>query len=233
MVDSLEPWILPFGSRFGARPRERWLWNRIRTPSDPIRRHIEAQGLLLRRDTAERDEFDAAEDLILLAPTLAAIVEERVSEVHLLEAEAGFDISHSEPQWRTRIFVSTPKRNDIVGALRLAESVIHEAMHLQLTGYEALHPIITDESLVMPSPWRMEPRPIRGVAHGLFVFSCLSSFFKEIEGTLGLVGRAHALNRIREICEQIQIIHVEDLEQGLTPTGAALAQSWITVGSKI
>ena len=28
------------------------------------------------------------------------------------------------------------------------------------------------------SPWRAEPRPFRGVAHGLFVFTCLSAYFE-------------------------------------------------------
>src|SRR4051812_46989550 len=46
-----------------------------------------------------------------------------VGNIHLLAAEPGYDVSHSEPRWRSTIFVSLPDREDTVGALRLAESI--------------------------------------------------------------------------------------------------------------
>jgi HEXXH motif-containing protein len=230
MGGSVAPWMLSVGPLSAAFPSGRWLWDRICTPSDSIRRHIEAQGLRFRPEAAvEAELFDATQDLIGFVPTLSSIVESWVGEVHILVATPGFDVSHSEPQWRSRIFVSKPERSDLIGGLRLAESIIHEAMHLQLTAYETVHPVVADESGRMPSPWRREPRPFRGVAHGLFVFTCLSAYFVSIANLVGPAGRAHVLKRVHEIREEIKTIHIDDLATGLTPMGAALARRWSTV----
>ncbi len=224
------PWILSVDQPSAAPPSGRWLRDRICTPSDMVRHHIEAQDLHFQPGAAvEVDIFDDAQGLIGLVPTVSSIVERWVGEVHILKATPGFDVSHSEPQWRSRIFVSTPERSDLIGALRLAESIIHEAMHLQLTAYETVRPVVADESGTMPSPWRAEPRPFRGVAHGLFVFSCLSAFFEAIVDLVGAGGRAHVLKRIQEIREEIETIRLEDLTEGLTPTGATLARRWSSV----
>jgi len=184
------------------------------------------KGLCFEQGPVALTMFDEAQDLIGLVPTLSSIVERWVDEVHILKATPGFDVSHSQPQWLSRIFVSTPERLDLTGALRLAESVIHEAMHLQLTAFETIHPIVADECGTLPSPWREEPRPFRGVAHGLFVFSCLATFFEATADLLGVVGRAHVLKRIHEIREEIETIRLEDLTEGLTPMGGALARGW-------
>jgi len=79
------------------------------------------------------------------------------------------------------------------------------------------------------SRWRAEPRPFRGVAHGLFVFTCLSAYFESIADLVGAAGRAHVLKRIQEIREEIETIRLEDLTEGLTPTGTTLARRWSSV----
>jgi HEXXH motif-containing protein len=163
---------------------------------------------------------------IARVPDLASIVHALVSEIHLLAAESGYDVSHSEPRWRSSIFVSIPDRRDETGALRLAESVVHEAMHLQLTNREQLQQLVALEDGAMQSPWRDEPRSYRGVLHGLYVFSCLAAFFRSLlsEQALGEAGRRHAVQRVREIAQQVESIDFGALAAGLTDAGTALVQ---------
>ena len=187
-----EVWKLPLEPPLGAGQATGWLRGRTCRPSDAVRHHVERQGLRLQDHLQGAALLDEAEIVVELIPSLASVVRGWVGQLHLLDAVAGFDISHSEPQWRSRIFVSTPERTGQVGGLRIAESVIHETMHLQLTGYEAVEPIVADEAMTMPSPWRPVERPLRGVVHGLFVFTCLKAFFEEIDGLVDIEGRIHA-----------------------------------------
>lgn len=189
--------------------------------------HVEHQGLACITDPSnDQIVFGVAESLIELVPGMASAVRGWVGQIHLLRAEPEYDTSHSEPIWRTRIFVSVPERSDQVGALRLAESVIHEALHLQLTGYEAIEPMVADGKLAMASPWRSEKRPLQGVFHGLYVFSCLSTFFSRIGGRLDVDGRRHVGVRLGEIREEIAAINFDELTFGLTPVGKGLASRW-------
>ena len=228
MSGVIEPWVLVGDAVTGApTPRQGWLGERICAAPLPIRAHVESQGLCLRAPEDINPGLVAlTEDVIARAVGLSSIVARCVREAHLLSANAGFDISHSEPHWRSRIFVSVPERADLIGALRLAESVIHEAMHLQLTDFEAIHPVVEDEVGTMPSPWRRERRPLRGVVHGLFVFSCLSAYFQTIVALGAGPGRSHIQKRIKEIQADLETIDFERLVQGLTPVGAALACEW-------
>jgi hypothetical protein len=104
-------------------------------PIDPvIAADVSVYGLKARDlEALPTDLVQASAGWIDREPSLAAICAQLVEEIHLLQSEPGYDVSHSEPRWRRRIFVSIPDRADGVGALRLAENIIHEAMHLQLT----------------------------------------------------------------------------------------------------
>lgn len=58
--------------------------------------------------------------------------------------------------------------------LDVAECYVHEAMHQKLFRIEALVPLFTPESPtgeVYYSPWRADPRPLRMVLHGCYVFA--------------------------------------------------------------
>lgn len=226
-----EPWLLRDVPTIAIKPTGgRWLSDRIGSPPAFIRQHIKAQGLEPRElGVAELELFEAAEDMIALVPSLSAIVEAAVGEVYLLKAEAGYDISHSEPRWKSLIFVSVPDRTDSVGALRVAESVVHEAMHLQLTIFENATPIVADKSGTMTSPWRRKARPFRGVAHGLFVFSCLSAYFKALVDFTAEPASSHLQARIDDIRAEVATINLGELARGLTPTGGVLARRWYDI----
>ena len=163
-----------------------------------------------------------------MEPSLAAISAEVVDDIHLLRASSGYDVSHSEPRWRRRIFVSVPERHDDVGALRLAESIVHEAMHLHLTNTEMVQLLVVEFHRRIKSPWRAELRSYQGVLHGLFVFTCLEVYFRRLaQKTVhpDAVAR-HCKKRVDEIRAEIESLDISRLCEGLTPLGAILAQQW-------
>ena len=177
--------------------------------------------------------LSAALSWIARLADLASIIHASVSDIHLLEAEAGYDVSHSEPRWRRTIFVSIPERSDSIGALRLAESVVHEAMHLHLTNREQQTQFVMPGDGTMRSPWRDELRPFQGLLHGLYVFSCLTYFFRELmtDQAVDVAGRAHLTQRLRDIEDEVQSIDFVTLAGGLTNAGIALAEQCIGIAT--
>ena len=145
----------------------------------------------------------------------------------LLKAPSGYDISHSEPRWPADIFVSVPERDDDIGAIRFAESVVHEAMHLHLSNFERRFPLVANTPKTMMSPWRSEQRPVQGILHGLFVFSCLYNFFEQLsDKALVRQVKTHCASRLVTIGEEIRSIDLEELGDSLTQVGKALAFQW-------
>lgn len=173
--------------------------------------------------------LDVVDGLVALSPELAAIVSAAVATVHPLAAEPGYDVSHSQPRWRDRIFVSFPERADEVGALRLAESVVHEAMHLHLTTEEAVTPLVAVWSANAYSPWRGTARSVQGVLHGVFVFSCIRAFLSLADRHAQPGGRArdHISGRLKDIAQELADVDVPYLVEALTPRGAALLRGWL------
>lgn len=167
-------------------------------------------------------------------PSLSAICSRVVKDIHLLRAETGFDVSHSEPRWRRRIFVSVPERDDAVGAVRLAESIIHEAMHLHLTDFEEIEPVVSEFAGKIRSPWKTEHRPYQGVMHGLFVFACLGQYFRNtskiFEKEKDDAARNHCIGRVADIASEINSIDIDELSTGLTTAGGMLARNWHRFG---
>jgi 2OG-Fe(II) oxygenase superfamily len=164
-------------------------------------------------------------------PGVSSVCSRVIGELHLLRAEPGYDVSHSEPRWRRKIFVSIPERYDEIGEVRLAESLIHEAMHLQLTDFEAVEPLVSNYVVEMPSPWKSDARPFQGVLHGLFVFACISEYFTQILRALpsdGLIN-AHCKQRIMEIAAEVRSIDLGELSGGLTAKGVSLARRWYNI----
>lgn len=222
------PWLLfnpPAARRAPASPG--WLWELVREPPEAIRAAVEAQALRLQPpEGLPRCLAMAAEDMIGSVASLSRIAEQSIAAIHVLLAEPGFDVSHSEPRWRSTILVSTPERIDGVGALRFAEGVIHEAMHLHLTNAEAITPLVSDFDGQMPSPWRAERRSYQGVLHALFVFACLAAFFRDIRRQGDVMPadcQWHVDRRLKEIQGEMARLDVGRLTAGLTASGAESA----------
>ena len=178
---------------------------------------------------AASDLFMRAAGLIARVPDLHDAVEKAVMHVHPIDALPYYDVSHSEPRWTKRVFVSVPERNDMVGALRLAESIVHEGMHLILTEWETAGRFVDVPGATMHSPWRATDRPIQGVLHGTFVFVCIASFLSQLPGAmLGDVGRSHAAQRRKDISQELGEVDLTTLRSFLTPRGAAHLDRWTT-----
>jgi hypothetical protein len=149
-----------------------------------------------------------------------------LSVLHLLKPNSpNYDVSFSEPSVPFSIFVGVEQECRPNDDLRLAEGILHECMHLQLTLIEGQTALIASEKESHFSPWRQEPRPTRGVLHALYVFRVIQDFFVALmnSATLSEGQRRHAQRRYDQINDDV--IQVEDLSmsQDLTPMGHAVA----------
>ena len=232
MKGGLSPWTLklpsdePFPDQSNLLSAG-WLVQRNCEPEEAIRTELEARGFKFaeaNRSIEIRAVLTAAEELIGRVPSLERAVARTVGRVYVLQAEDSYDVSHSEPRWSTSIFASVPRRSDKVASLRAAESVVHEAMHLQLTNLENHQGLTADNKSLMSSPWRDEPRLRQGVLHGLYVFRCIESFFRELSTCANLtkVGQLHVAQRLHTIRAELSSVAIEELLAGLTPSGRRL-----------
>jgi HEXXH motif-containing protein len=231
-----EPWRLPgLEVSVAAAPLETdWLWSRVVAPLPAIAICVQGGGLQIADiDHADSGLFKKAAEVIAWVPSLAAIVATRVAVVHLLRANPGYDVSHSEPRWRDRIFVSVPARHDEVGALRLAEGIIHEALHLHLTELEEISPLVRDLTGTLASPWRPEPRSYGGVLHGAFVFVGLRAYFDIVTAPSGSCASHHLDKRRAEIAMELAEVDLVALKAGLTASGDALLSRLFAEAAKV
>ena len=146
--------------------------------------------------------------------------------MHVLQPPgAEIDVSYSDPDVPFSVFVSIPGPGRHT-ALRLAESLVHECMHLHLTLIEAVVPLVGDDCASTFSPWLRRPRPLRGVLHGLYVFSVVDEFLRVLElgGSLGPDQMAFAARRRRQIAGEIAQVDHPALAAGLTGDGKVLVE---------
>jgi HEXXH motif-containing protein len=124
---------------------------------------------------------EEAINLLKVIPTLFATVALLVKSVHLIDVEDDdYDASFSEPHIPFSIFISVPRRCNLISHLRIAEAIVHEAMHLQLTLIEKIVPLVTTSQNKYFSPWRGEYRNAQGVIHALYVFRVIDGFLKRL-----------------------------------------------------
>lgn len=134
--------------------------------------------------------------------------------IHVLRAPTDHDVSHSTPALPFSIFVSIPEADEKDAPLRLAESLVHEAMHLQLTLIDQAEPLVIDSRPQTYSPWKREFRPIEGVLQGLYVFAV-------IHQVLDLI--ADAKPRSRHYCAKRRI-QIEEEVANLPPEPDGLSR---------
>lgn len=174
--------------------------------------------------------IDHASKLISAAPSLEAVVRRCVKEILVLAStDDTVDISHSEPRWPTRIFISLPSSSPIAD-LRVAEAIVHEAMHLNLTFLEQHVELIRSEKHLY-SPWRNEPRPVAGVLHGLYVFACIYRFFEHIMRSVSLEAKRcdHVRQRFDDIENEFIAVDRPSLMEHLTSPGELLAHNLFNI----
>lgn len=161
-------------------------------------------------------------EVLARVPTLAATVVSLVRSLHLIKPEHDdYDVSFSEPDVPFSIFVSVPQGNSPTNTLRVAEAIVHEAMHLQLTLIERIVPLVSSTGGEYFSPWRGGFRNAQGVLHGLYVFSVIDRFLNALRA-LPLKGTAsvgYIGGRRSEIHTQIRLINSFQEAEDLTEVG--------------
>lgn len=155
-------------------------------------------------------------------PFLLSAISELAWRCHILRApDDDYDVSFSDPDIPFSIFVSVPGRNDRRSVLRVAENLVHETMHLQLTLLEKVVPLVDLTcGWSIYSPWKKQERPAQGVVHGLYVFCVLRWMWRNISQTSrNRIDRDFALCRVSEIDEEISAVHALEKSPALTKAG--------------
>lgn len=181
---------------------------------------IEADAALLKLN-------NALSVLRLIEPAYECITN-LVRSIHILrQPDEEIDVSYSHPEIPFSIFLSVCEDDSTISNLRVAESILHEAMHLKLTLIENIVPLVQPNTTSLHySPWRDEERPVRGVLHGLFVFRSIGGFYKELYKMNKLLEAEDYLGtRISQIKNEIELLKDFPASLGLTEAGANLVTS--------
>lgn len=165
--------------------------------------------------------------LIRNVPPLMGTISALCRSLHVLASNGDSDSSFSDPCLPFSIFVSCPAAMARNRVERLAESVSHEALHLQLSLVEKAAPLVVDslDDTAIYSPWKRERRTTRGMLHGVYVFANLRCFWQRIASQTGGCS-SFADDRVEAINGQIRAVEDELAESAaLTSTGRRLATS--------
>ena len=181
------------------------------------------------REIGFQEVLEQSLDLIRRVPPLFGTVAGLCHSIHaLVTSDTNFDSSYSDPHLPFSIFVSCPQATEVNRVERMAECIVHEALHLQLSLMETTAPVIVDtpEKSLLFSPWKNEFRTVHGLVHGVYVFGNLRHFWKCIA--------AHATEyssfaeaRIEEIDIELATAKGLGSSPALTPMGQRLARSLI------
>lgn len=181
------------------------------------------------RDSNLLGQLEEAATQLRCVEPLHTVMGHLVRSVHLLDAgDDEYDVSFSEPHIPFTIFISAPRGRIPSGALRLAESLVHEVMHLQLTLIEQVVTIIKPSAGRYFSPWRAEYRNAKGILHALYVFRMIDCFFEVLlKSQICSDDSEYAIRRRSEINLQIDEVRGFSKSQELTSIGKAFVSSLI------
>lgn len=165
------------------------------------------------------DRLESALNLIRVVPPLLDIVATLARSIHIIKSEPGFDISFTDPALPFSIFLSIPSENTY-SDLRLAESIIHESMHLQLSIIEKKICLVENDLSKHFSPWKKMLRPVSGIMHALYVFTAVKQWLDIIAKSSE--GVEYARQRTTEIREEISLLDIESCYESLSDFGRIL-----------
>lgn len=167
--------------------------------------------------------IERAMALIARVPEAAEAIGSVLAVLHVMRPPGpDYDVSYSDPAVPFSVFVGVSEEKAPLGGMRLAEGILHECMHLQLSLLEDLEPMVSGHDDSLRSPWQGVMRPTQGNLHGLYVFRVLQWFHLRMIAGGGLTDleQGHSEGRIRTIEEEIRgvrdLVHSRDLtEAGL------------------
>jgi HEXXH motif-containing protein len=144
-------------------------------------------------------------DVPSLLTTLCFLI--RALHLHLfVSGDDETDISFSEPNLPISVFISVPGPGAIATELRIAEALIHEAVHLQLIFIESIVPLVKLGERTCFSPWKNEYRTPQGVLHALYDFRVIDAFLDltSRNSLHGLTPLGYVQERRATIARQVQ-----------------------------
>ena len=138
------------------------------------------------------------------------------------------DVSFSDPELPFSVFVSYPSEGTQYRVERLAESIIHEALHLQLTLVDKVEPLVlgNDDDALIYSPWKEEKRNLKGLVHGVYVFGNLREYWTDIvdrKSESARFGRARVSAIETELSNLTHLVN----SRNLTTLGRRLVSSFL------
>ena len=164
-------------------------------------------------EIAENGAVDCIRDAMSIlgrVPSLLKTIVQLIKVVHIVRSQGDdYDVSHSDPRVPFSIFVSVPSRRSPYHSVRVAESILHEAMHLQLTLVEKVVPLVRPSDDQFWSPWKGPNRTPNGILHGLYVFQVINEFFENliVRGIGDEDIKHHITNRQQQIASEIYMLN--------------------------
>jgi HEXXH motif-containing protein len=205
----------------------------IELPSNIIKREYEDAGVSFYdaeqiADNAISSCLRDAVEVLIKVPTLAMTIAYLVKSLHIIRsANDDCDVSFSEPHIPFSIFISVPSRRVPHDALRVAEGIVHEAMHLQLTLVERIVKLVNPSREQYYSPWRGEFRTAQGILHGLYVFRVVYEFLGNV-WSLQDTEASYISKRRDQIAKQIAGLHSFQDCSDLTREGRSIVQKLLS-----
>lgn len=156
--------------------------------------------------------------------SLKCTIENLVKSIHPIKyLDLGYDTSFSEPILPYSIFLTFPYYNEENSTKRFLESLIHEALHLQLSLIENKI-LLVDKNLDLKdcySPWKGEGRTTQGLLHAIYVFSNIQALWEKF---IEYDNNDYAKERVEEIKLQIYKSKHIFKSSALTENGSILMQ---------
>lgn len=180
-------------------------------------------------DFASEDDINRSLDslhqallIIERTPSLADSISYLLKSIHILKSqEYGYDKSFSLPSIPYSIFLNISQGN--YSKIRIAEAIVHESMHLQLTLLENKYPLFTEYQEMHYSPWKRSDRPVSGVIHALYVFKVIKEWLNDVSSK-DEEWIPYTEQRIQEIKEEISTLNPNKYTNSLTKNGLFLLQ---------
>lgn len=95
--------------------------------------------------------------------------------------------------------------------LWVTENIVHECAHSRLEQLFVIDPVVLNEQTEkFKSPWREDPRPMKGVYHGVFAFTRVAMWLE----------RLYKMYPVASISDRLELV-LQQLEQGM----AVISQS--------
>ncbi len=168
-------------------------------------------------------QLDEALSLLDLVPTVWPTVCQLVKSLHVIDPGGDeIDVSISNPSLPFSIFLSVPPTRSEIVALRIAEAILHESMHLHLTLIAQTAPLVQSRGKMYYSPWRDEERNAEGILQALYVFGVIRSFYVVAPSWWSAEVTCYVADRRAQIDSQIEQAQLFKECDELTSDGAAL-----------